>query len=92
MTNWVYEVQVLGTLSETALARIDAEVGNVLVTSEPISTVIRGIVADQSALVGMLDLMHALGLEVCGLRRVTDLDSDANIGGSAEPGSGVRAR
>ena len=70
MTSWVYEVQVTGHLSETSLARIRAEVGPVLATTLPITTAIRGSVPDQSALVGLLDLMHALGLQVCELRRV----------------------
>jgi hypothetical protein len=86
MTTWVYEVQVVGDLSESALARIRAEVGSVYTTAEPATTVITGSVADQSALVGLMDLIHALGLEVCELRRVNDPNGQTDGGASVEPG------
>jgi hypothetical protein len=91
MAVWTYEVEVVGQLSEAVLARIDAEVGKVLVTTEPVTTVIRGSVADQSGLVGLLDLMHAHGLQVCEIRRVAEAEGETNAGGSFEPGSGTRS-
>ncbi|WP_406046991.1 hypothetical protein [Kribbella sp. NBC_00889] len=81
MTSWVYEVQVVGRLSPSVLAELDAEVGEVFTTTEPVTTLIRASTPDQSALVGLLDLLHALGLNVFALRRVMDIDerSDAEI-------------
>jgi hypothetical protein len=79
MQAWVYEIQVVGRLSDSDLAKIHAEVGERLTTTaEPVSTLIRGSVADQSALIGLLNLLHALGLKVYELRRLTDLESDTD--------------
>lgn len=89
MTKWVYEVQVVGPVSESDLARIDAEVGTVLVTTQPVTTVIGGSVADQSGLVGLLDLMHALGLQVWGLRRLNDPDRETDGDVQLRPGPGL---
>ena len=81
MTSWVYEVQVVGRLSQSVLSELDAEVGEVFTTTEPVTTLIRANTPDQSALVGLLDLLHALGLKVFALRRVMDIDEsgDAEI-------------
>ena len=90
MTTWVYEVHVVGTLTAPDLARIDAEVGHVRVSAEPATTMIRGSVADQSALVGLLDLIHALGIEVCELRHLAEPDIGIDAEGSADPRSPTR--
>jgi len=74
MTSWVYEVRVVGQLGHGILAELDAEIGKVFTTSEPVSTLIRARTPDQSALVGLLDLLHALGLKVVGLQQVIDID------------------
>ena len=86
MTDWVYEVQVVGELSETVLAQIHAEVGEVITSPEPVTTVIRGSVADQSAFVGLLDQIHALGLQVRELRHLDDWEGEPGDGSSLEPG------
>lgn len=85
MTSWLYEVQVAGEVGETALARIYAEIGKVHTRTEPVTTVIRGSVPDQSGLVGLLELMHGLGLQVSGLRRV---NYDETIDPASSPGHG----
>jgi hypothetical protein len=85
MSGLVYEVHVVGVLSETVLSRIHAEVGNVHSSTEPATTVISGKVADQSALVGLLDLIHALGLEVCELRHVSEPEAQTGANDSAGP-------
>jgi len=74
MTSWVYEVRVAGQLSDSALSGLDAEVGKVFTSTEPATTLIRATTPDQSALVGLLDLLHTLGLDVVELRQVMDVD------------------
>ena len=88
MTRWVYEMHVVGQVSDRVTARIQSEVGDVVSTTQPVRTLIRGTVADQAALVGLLNLVHALGLEVCELRRVAELsaETDAKIFSSISPG------
>ncbi len=85
MTRWGYEVQVVGTMSEDVLSRIEAEVGPVRATAQGDTTVVSGSVEDQSALIGLLDLMHALGLKVCELR--SDVDASRGAGGASSSGS-----
>ena len=74
MTSWVYEVQVVGQLSHSILSELDAEVGKVFTTTQPVTTLIRARTPDQSALVGLLDLLHTLGLKVVAVRQVADID------------------
>lgn len=74
MSSWVYEVRVVGRLSDTVLAGLDAEVGKVFTSTEPVSTLIRARTPDQSALVGLLDVLNSLGLKVVEVRRATPLD------------------
>jgi hypothetical protein len=79
MTSWVYEVHVVGQLSDDVLAQIQADRGEVVATTLPASTLIRGQVPDQSALMGMLDQLHALGLNVSEVRRAVDLDEMSDV-------------
>jgi hypothetical protein len=61
-----YEIRVRGRLGETLLASFegfDAEV-------EPVETILRGSIADQAALHGILDQIQELGLELVEVRRV----------------------
>ncbi|MGW7681384.1 hypothetical protein ACWGID_11630 [Kribbella sp. NPDC054772] len=81
MTSWVYEVRVVGRLSDTIRSELDAEVGRVFTTTEPISTLIRANTPDQSALVGLLDVLNALGVKVVEVRRrATDTDGSREEG------------
>ena len=72
MSALAYEVHVAGELSETDVAELRAEVGELYVTTEPVRTLITGHVSDQAALVGLLDQLHALGLKVWELRRIPE--------------------
>jgi hypothetical protein len=61
-----YEIRVRGRLGEKVAARFegfDMEV-------EPVETVLRGPVRDQSALHGILEQIESLGLELVEVRRM----------------------
>ena len=61
-----YEFRIRGRVGERLLAGFagfDAEI-------EPVETVLRGDVADQAALHGVLEQIQALGLELVELRRL----------------------
>jgi len=73
MAGWIYEVEIAGTLDDETRARLEMEFGGVVATVEPVTTLVRGAVADQSGLLGLLDQLHALGITVCGLRRLPDV-------------------
>jgi hypothetical protein len=63
-----YEIRIRGRIGNTVLAGFegfDAEV-------EPVETVLRGPVADQAALHGLLAQIERLGLELVEVRRVGD--------------------
>jgi hypothetical protein len=60
-----YEITVRGRLSETLLAAFDGLVA----TPAAAETVLRGEIADQSALYGVLDRIESLGLELLDVRR-----------------------
>ncbi len=74
MGSWVYEVHVVGEVPDECLMRLSDERGSVVTTIEPAATVITGTVPDQAAIVGLLDQLHALGLEVRELRRIFEGD------------------
>jgi hypothetical protein len=61
-----YEVRVTGLVPEAVLE----EFGDVTMTTTAVSTVLSGSVTDQSALLGMLARLRALGLDVMEVRRV----------------------
>jgi len=61
-----YEFRIRGRLGEKLLATFegfDAEV-------EPVETILRGSVADQAALHGILEQFEALGLELVEVRQI----------------------
>jgi hypothetical protein len=60
-----YEITVRGRLSETLLAAFDG----LAATPAAADTVLRGEIADQSALYGVLDRIESLGLELLDVRR-----------------------
>jgi hypothetical protein len=69
-----YEIRVSGTVPED----VAAEFGEVHVLTTAVSTVLSGDLADQSALLGLLARLRALGLTVLEVRRtlaVTESDS-----------------
>lgn len=65
MAPTAYEIRVSGTLPED----VAAEFGDIHVVSEAVSTVLSGDLADQSALLGLLARLRALGLTVLEVRR-----------------------
>ena len=63
-----YEFRIRGRVGERLLAGFagfDAEI-------EPVETVLRGDVADQAALHGVLEQIQALGLELVELRQIDE--------------------
>lgn len=69
-----YEIRVRGRLGEKVAATFrgfDAEV-------EPAETILRGPVADQSALHGILEQIESLGLELVEVRRIDRRGSRIN--------------
>jgi len=76
MTTWVYEVHVVGQLSDRVLAQIHDQVGEVVTTPVPACTLITANPQDQSALMGLLDQLHGLGLRVLELRRVAEPETE----------------
>jgi hypothetical protein len=60
-----YEITVRGQLSDRLLAGLDG----LTATQLPAATVLRGEIADQSALYGVLSRMESLGLELLDIRR-----------------------
>jgi hypothetical protein len=60
-----YEITVRGRLSETLLAAFDG----LTATPAAAETVLRGEIADQAALYGVLDRIESLGLELLAVRR-----------------------
>lgn len=77
MTAKAFEVHVRGELSDEDLEDLEY----LKARRVPAETVLRGVVPDQAALIGMLSRLQSLGLEVVEVRRVPDLPA-ADLGGS----------
>ena len=60
-----YEITVRGRLSDTLVAALDG----LTTTSTTADTVLRGDIADQAALYGVLERIASLGLELLDVRR-----------------------
>jgi hypothetical protein len=63
-----YVIRVRGAMGERERMSFDGFAAEV----EPAETVLRGMVADQSALHGLLERLQALGLELVGVRNLSD--------------------
>jgi hypothetical protein len=63
-----YEFRIRGRLSATLLARFDPLVSDV----ERVETVLHGRMRDQAELHGVIERVHALGLELVEVRRLPD--------------------
>jgi hypothetical protein len=68
MPDGTYEIRVSGLVPEDVLE----DFGDVNVTMAGVSTVLSGTVNDQSALLGLLARLRALGLNVVEVHRVLD--------------------
>ena len=66
MSTLEYEISVSGELPTTVLD----EVGHFSVEVVPVRTVMRGPVADQAALHGIINRLQSLGLELIEVRRI----------------------
>jgi hypothetical protein len=67
-----YEIRVRGRMGENTAARFEGFKMEV----EPVETVLRGPVKDQSALHGILEQIESLGLELLEVRRVEESPAD----------------
>ncbi len=73
MTSRFFEIRVRGTVPADVLE----DAGDLQAVVEPTQTLLRGTVRDQAALQGLLHHLHALGLELVEVRRVsTDIGSE----------------
>ena len=70
MSTLEYEISVSGELPTTVLD----EVGHFSVEVVPVRTVMRGPVADQAALHGIINRLQRLGLDLIEVRRLSDQD------------------
>ncbi len=66
-----YEIRVKGKLNSSLRTAFDGMTAQV----EPVETVLSGVLEDQAALYGVLEHVHALGLELVEVRRVV-VDND----------------
>jgi hypothetical protein len=67
MNEVTYHVRVAGPIPDELLG----ELGHLTVTVEPAQTVLSGSLPDQSALFGLLNRLHGLGLRLIEVRRLT---------------------
>ncbi|XVQ11539.1 hypothetical protein ACQP1W_02860 [Spirillospora sp. CA-255316] len=69
-----YEIRIKGRMSEAVKEAFD----DLMVTTNPVETVVVGLDLDQSALYGVLDRIQALGLELVEVRRFPSVPMDTN--------------
>ncbi len=72
-----YEIRVSGPVPESVLV----ETEGLKIVNEPVHTILRGPVADQAALHGIINRLQRLGLELIEVRRVGPHPTDADPGG-----------
>ncbi|HEX5523880.1 MAG TPA: hypothetical protein VFX53_10560 [Pedococcus sp.] len=78
MAEPMYEIRVAGTVPEEDLK----DMGAVTYARDQVQTILYGV-SDQTALYGLLERLRSLGLDVVEVRRVSDLDLDADGSGAA---------
>ncbi len=61
-----FEIRLAGAVPSGVLEAL----GNVRVLTQPVTTVLRGAVPDQAALMVVINRLQGLGLELCGLRQL----------------------
>jgi len=67
---WSYQIQIRGELADGILTEVLSEMQHAAATVEPARTTLSITLADQAALLGVLDRLHGLGLQVSELRRL----------------------
>jgi hypothetical protein len=70
-----YEIRVKGKLSSSLQTAFEGMTARI----EPVETVLSGTLEDQAALYGVLEHVHALGLELVEVRRVALADRDSGV-------------
>ena len=80
MPDITYEVRISGLVREDVLE----DCGDVSVTTADASTVLSGSVSDQAALLGLLQRLRALGLDVIEVHRVLEGPETAQGNSQAE--------
>jgi hypothetical protein len=75
-----YEIHVRGEIPSEALSEFEG----MTTFTEPAATVLSGIVEDQAALQGVLNRIHALGLELVEVRRLPDTPPPPAVPPSAQ--------
>lgn len=66
MTVMEFEIRVSGALPQSALD----ELGGVRVVTQSLETVLQGPVQDQAALIGIINRLQGLGVELRGVRQL----------------------
>ena len=66
MSNGSYEIRIRGRVSASLLDSFEGMASEL----EPVETVLHGPVRDQAELHGLIDRIHALGLELIEVRRL----------------------
>ena len=66
MTNLQLEIRVVGVVPAELLEELEG----VRVVTESVETVLRGSLADQSALIGMINRLQSLGVELHEVRQL----------------------
>jgi len=61
-----YEIRIKGRITKSSQSAFDG----LMITVDPIETVVRGTLIDQAALYGILERIQALGLELVEVRRI----------------------
>lgn len=85
MTSHNYQIELLGVLHDDTLTALRSELDGAFAFTEPASTVITGTAADQAALFGVFDRLHALGLQVREFRALPDLAESTGAGSGEGP-------
>ena len=76
-----YEIRIKGRLSDSLLPAFEG----LVVTTEPVETIVYGPIADQEAVNELLSKLQSLGLEVVEFRRLPGEDSDPGSGSASAP-------
>ena len=82
-----YEIRIAGTVP----AQVIDELGGEWIAPQGVETVLRGSVPDQAALVGIINWLQGLGIELREVRQIEDATSGAELRpeGSSGPGGAL---
>ena len=82
-----YEIRIAGTVP----AQVIDELGDAWIAPQGVETVLRGSVPDQAALVGIINWLQGLGIELREVRQIEDATSGGDVRpeGRREPGGAL---